>query len=188
MLWVVLVMTGLATAIPAALVVRLVVLGIIGLPGFHGIQRGALVGLTAIVVGGLDTALLFWNRPRPWSMRSQVPRLWGHESGPWLAATRYGLRLGLGPATILNSWMWWGATFAAASLPGGWLRPHAMAACMMFVVARSTLTVLMSSGVHTGTQMATRMRVVSSYEQKVRVTVAALASVAGFIVVIRGLR
>ena len=44
---------------------------------------------------------------RPLATHRQVPREWGRLLGGRAAAVLYGLRLGIGPLTILNSWAWW---------------------------------------------------------------------------------
>jgi hypothetical protein len=184
MLWLVLVISGLATALPAAFIVHVLVhaAGHL-LPGFDGVADRPyllMVGGIAVTVGLLDAGLAWRKGPRPWSVRSQVPRLWGHESGPWLAAARYGLRLGLGPATILNSWMWWGATVIAGSLP----QSETWFAAVVFVVVRATLTVGVSSGVRDGSQMAARMKLVASFESGARLVGMALAVAIGCVAMV----
>jgi hypothetical protein len=71
--------------------------------GPRGRVGAALAATIALASVALDTA----RRPRPPAVHTQVPQWWGHRFGPWWAAARYGLRLGLGPATILNTWLWW---------------------------------------------------------------------------------
>jgi hypothetical protein len=180
MLWLVLVVTGLVAALPSAFLLHLLVQFMRRLIGpFDGaVNRHALLltGGIALSVALLDAALIIWNRPRPWSVRSQVPRLWGHESGPWWAAARYGLRLGLGPATILNSWMWWGAMAVTAMQSLG----DVVLVTVVFVVIRSIVTFSVSSGVRNGSDMAKRMSAIAGYDSTVRVAVAVIAGAIGF--------
>lgn len=49
------------------------------------------------------------------SIRRQVPIAWGRILDPRLTAVLYGVRLGIGPATMLSTWLWWAATLVSAS-------------------------------------------------------------------------
>ena len=66
---------------------------------------------TVLVVGALlaDIPYTVAGRPAPWSVRSQVPMEWSRLFDPRTAAALYGARLGVGPLTILRSWLWWAA-------------------------------------------------------------------------------
>jgi hypothetical protein len=44
---------------------------------------------------------------RPPAVGRQVPTLWGQVLAPEVAGMLYGARLGVGPATILATWLWW---------------------------------------------------------------------------------
>ena len=55
----------------------------------------------------------------PFSVLRQVPQLWGRIFSPRVVAVLYGARLGVGPLTILRTWLWWGG-FVAASSAGPW--------------------------------------------------------------------
>ena len=57
--------------------------------------------------------------PAPLSVRRQVPREWSRLFAPRTVAALYGARLGVGPLTILVTWLWWAAVAGAASL-GPW--------------------------------------------------------------------
>ena len=57
--------------------------------------------------------------PAPLSVRRQVPREWSRLFSPRTVAALYGARLGVGPLTILVTWLWWAAVAGAASL-GPW--------------------------------------------------------------------
>jgi hypothetical protein len=99
---------GAAVALLAALVARAA--------GGHAPGRAAV----AVVLGAalvLELAWSFGGRPAPWSVRRQVPQVWSRLFGPATVAVLYGLRLGIGPATILATWWWWAAT--VVSVPAG---------------------------------------------------------------------
>lgn len=68
-------------------------------------------------VAGVGVALLAdtLGRPRPVAVRSQVPRQWTHLFDIRTAAALYGSRLGVGPLTILETWLWWVTALAGAS-------------------------------------------------------------------------
>lgn len=78
--------------------------------------------VTALALG-LDALAAVRGRPRPWSVRRQVPQEWSRVFGPVTVAGLYGARLGVGPFTILNTWLWW-----ASALLGGLGGPWAGAA------------------------------------------------------------
>jgi len=102
-----------------------------------GVGTGAVVGLVAGVAAELlgvagtsvavpvvlvgtsllaDLTVARVGRPRPLSVQRQVPQTWGRLLPAPVAAFLYGARLGIGPATILTSWLWWGAALAGATL------------------------------------------------------------------------
>ena len=121
----------------------------------------------------LDGALAAWGRPKPWATRTQVPQWWGHKFGPWWGSARYGLRLGLGPATILNSWLWWGALLVTIGSPG-----FLLFGISVFVVVRTLTTLAVSWGVRSGEEMAQRARHLDASAVRVRcgVVVAVLSA------------
>ena len=65
----------------------------------------------ALVAVALDAAGV-----RPLDIRRQVPQLWGRLFAPETVAVLYGARLGVGPLTILTSWLWWAAIAIAVTL------------------------------------------------------------------------
>lgn len=88
-----------------------------------GVAWTALLGpalnvwaLVALVVGFL---VLDGLPVAPLSVLRQVPQLWGRIFSPRVVAVLYGARLGVGPLTILRTWLWW-AAFLAASSAGPW--------------------------------------------------------------------
>ncbi len=91
---------------------------------------------------------------RPLAVFRQVPRFFGHSAGPWWAAARYGVRMGVGPATILASWSWWaGFVMTVAGGPVG-----AVVGATAFAVGRTITMALAVSGVEDGVAMAKRAR------------------------------
>lgn len=73
--------------------------------------------LASIVVALVaDTTNQAFGRPKPLTLGKQVPREWGELLEPRVVAALYGARLGLGPSTILSTWMWWSGSLVAALL------------------------------------------------------------------------
>ncbi len=94
-----------------------------------GLVLGAVAGLLRIPAPGpvsvtlvigvavaADLAVLVRGGPDPVSVRRQVPQAWGRLLSPPVAASLYGARLGIGPLTVLNSWLWWAAALLGAAL------------------------------------------------------------------------
>ena len=78
----------------------------------------ALAALVAVAAGADIVHRRGWGPPPP-SVRRQVPREWSRLFSPRTVAALYGARLGVGPLTILVTWLWWAAIVGAASL-GPW--------------------------------------------------------------------
>ncbi len=76
------------------------------------------------------------GRPRPVSVRRQVPQAWSRLFAPATVALLYGGRLGVGPLTVLNTWLWW-AMLAIGALAG--VVP-AVAAAATFGLVRGVVT------------------------------------------------
>ena len=72
-----------------------------------------LVAVVAALVA--DAVHARWGRLSPFCIRRQVPRVWGRLFDIRTAATVFGARLGVGPLTHLNSWLWWVGALLAAS-------------------------------------------------------------------------
>jgi hypothetical protein len=90
-----------------------------------GVAWSALLGpalngwaLVALVLGCL--ALDAVRAVAPFSVLRQVPQLWGRIFSPRVVAVLYGARLGVGPLTILRTWLWWAAFLAGASAGAWW--------------------------------------------------------------------
>ena len=86
---------------------------------------GALSGLPALLLPDvppllpLATALaLDLLRVPVLSVRSQVPQAWTRLFSVSTAALLYGARLGVGPLTILNTWLWWPAVLLGGPAAG----------------------------------------------------------------------
>jgi hypothetical protein len=143
----VLLVTGVVAALPLQTGVWLAV------GRFEWIRWIATAGVVA------EALWITTGRPRPWSINTQVPQSWGHDHGPWKAALRYGFRLGVGPATILNSWSWWvGTAFSARSFT------HGLAFTAMFVTTRSVLTIQVPGDPVDGLVLSQRMAAFRSTE------------------------
>ncbi len=156
--------TGLVTALPVQL------LAWIGLHRFSSVRWIAVAALVA------ECCWVFAGRPRPWSINRQVPQSWGHDHGPWKAALRYGFRLGVGPATILNSWCWWcGAILASQSLR------LSVYFVISFVTVRSALTVQLPGDPTDGLMLSRRMTAIRAADPVSKYSVLAITAVATMI-------
>ena len=147
----------------------------VGLLLLTGLLTGATVGFAAgavwALVGGpeletwaavivaatalaLDVVARLTGRPRPLAVQRQVPQEWGRILGARVSAVLYGARLGVGPLTILTSWLWWAAMIVAAS-HGPWA---GAAAGATFHLARTVTMLLAVAGA--GQSMSARMAAV----------------------------
>lgn len=84
----------------------------------------------ALLAAALDAL-----RVPPPSVRTQVPAYWGRIFGPRAVAVLYGARLGIGPLTILPTWLWW-AALALGAAEGPW--PSALVGATYAVVRTLT--------------------------------------------------
>lgn len=75
--------------------------------------------LAVVVVTGSAVILDASCVPAP-SVRRQVPQLWGRIFSAPTVAVLYGARLGVGPLTILRTWIWWAALVVGASAGPWW--------------------------------------------------------------------
>lgn len=127
----------------------------------------------AIVVVVVIAALEALGRPRPVAVRRQVPQLWGRIFGARTVAVLYGARLGIGPATILPTWLWWGA-FALGTACGPWV---GAAVGATFALSRTLVTHGSVAGVRSGPAMSRRIHAVRRAERPIAVGVAVLVAV-----------
>lgn len=160
----------------------------VGLLLASGMASGGLVGFflgagwlatgwpaaSAVVAASLVAVALVADLvARPLDVRRQVPQLWGRMFGARTVAVLYGARLGVGPLTILTTWLWWAST-AVAVTHGPWV---GALAGMAFHVARTVTMLGVVTGAVTGQDMGRRMAAVRASERPVTITVAALAAV-----------
>jgi hypothetical protein len=149
--------SGAAAAIVSSLTLYLVVWPLRRAADDGSVQVGQVPSwvFAAVIVAFLLMEVIWvrLGRVRPWAVRSQVPQGWGHRHGPWKAALRYGPRLGLGPATRLNTWAWW-AGAAVAALSDLWTL---VLFCFVFVSVRTVLTVWLPGNPRDGSELAHRM-------------------------------
>src|SRR4051812_20419621 len=105
----------------------------------------------------------------PLSVARQVPQLWGRIFSPRVVAVLYGARLGVGPLTILRTWLWWGCFLAGASAGWRW------AALVGAVFGASRGVAMLSVGVRAGSLQPRERTVSMAVAVAVVVVVAALA-------------
>lgn len=118
-------------------------IGLVAVAGTTSAQRGPMVTIGIVAVGlALDTCRLLTGRPLPLTLGRQVPRQWGRLLPLPVTALLYGGRLGVGPLTILSTWMWWAALIAAA-LVDVWM---AVAVSVWFAVWRVVINGLVGRG------------------------------------------
>lgn len=143
-----------------------------GLLALSGALSGALVGFALGLVPVPDApywlaivaAVLDALRVPTLAVRNQVPQYWGRIFPPRTVAVLYGARLGVGPLTLLPTWLWWAAIVIGASR-GPWI---GAATGATFAVAR-TVTMWVAG---------TRARALDGADHKIRVAIAALSLVA----------
>lgn len=68
----------------------------------------------AMVAVVADVSSVRFGQPKPLSVGKQVPVEWGRLFDARVVAVLYGARLGVGPLTMLSTWLWWAATIGAA--------------------------------------------------------------------------
>jgi hypothetical protein len=168
----VLAVLGIAGALAAAVVGA--VSGLVG-AALGGPPPGAVVVTVVVAAAGADVARARWGRPTPWAVGRQVPVAWSRLFEPEVAAGLYGLRLGVGPLTILSSWLWWAAFVVGASAG-----PVAGAvAGIAFALARTAVTVAVAAtGADGGAAMARRVARLARIDGRVATVAAAWAVVA----------
>jgi hypothetical protein len=137
-----------------------------------GAVAGALVGFAIGIIPmpdvtplvAIPAALLDALRVPTLSIRKQVPQYWGRIFSARVVAVLYGTRLGVGPLTILPTWLWWAATAIAVSR-GPW---QGALVGVLFAVAR-TVTMWV---------VGTKARRLDRADGAIRIAIAALSLVA----------
>lgn len=145
---------------------------VIALLALSGAVTGALVGFALGLIPMPDVpawiaivaAVLDALRVPTLAVRKQVPQYWGRIFQPRTVAVLYGARLGVGPLTLLPTWLWWAAIAIGASR-GPWV---GAATGATFAVVRS-LTMWL---------VGTRARSLDRADRSVRIAIAAVALVA----------
>jgi hypothetical protein len=128
----------------------------------------ATVGVAAAIT--LAAVALDAAHVRPLDVRRQVPQLWGRLFSPETVAVLYGARLGVGPLTIVTSWLWWAAIAIAVTL--GPLAAATVGAS--FHVARVATMLAATAGAQSS--MPDRIASVQRREHRVARAVIALAA------------
>ena len=105
----------------------------LSLPPASPVVAGALAAAAVVA----DLVARRTGRLRPPAIRKQVPLAWGRLLGVRTAALLYGARLGVGPLTILPTWLWWAATAVTVTLGPWW----AAAAGALFHLTRTVTMV-----------------------------------------------
>ena len=85
-----------------------------------GVVFGVPAGLLGVPVVVGVVVLLDLAGIRPPAVGRQVPRSWTRAFSLPTAALLYGARLGVGPLTVLNTWLWWGAAVLGAAAGVWW--------------------------------------------------------------------
>ncbi len=78
-----------------------------------------LIGAVLAAVVVADLVYRRTGRLAPIRVDGQVPREWGTLFSPPVVGLLYGARLGVGPLTLLPTWLWWAATGLAAVTDAG---------------------------------------------------------------------
>ncbi len=100
---------------------------------------GVPLGLALVAVIA-DAVHVRTGRLTPLSIRRQVPVEWGRLFDARVVAGLYGARLGVGPLTMLSTWLWWAATLGAALVGVA----ESVIVAVTFGLARSLVTVFAS--------------------------------------------
>ena len=106
------------------------------------IAAAAVVAVAALADVAVSRGWLW----RPLALRRQVPREWSDLFAPGTVAVLYGARLGVGPLTLLPTWLWWAAALLGALLGPG---PSTLAGAT-FGLVRGVVLVGVGAWVTTG--------------------------------------
>ena len=116
-----------------------------------------VAGTILLSASALDVAAARNPRWRPLAVRSQVPREWTALLPLPTAAALYGARLGVGPFTLLPTWLWWAAAVIAASAGVG----VSVAVGLAFGLVRAA-TIVVASAIVQGAMPARMARLRSA--------------------------
>ena len=103
-----------------------------------------------LVAGIVAVVLLLDLVVKTLHVNRQVPVAWGSMFSPRTVAALYGARMGVGPLTILPTWLWWGAA-AVGGLCGPWLSGLVGA---IFMVSRTATMLWFARSVQDGIRMS----------------------------------
>jgi hypothetical protein len=134
-----------------------------------GVVLGVLARWAGLVVVVAAAVLLDLVGIRPLAVGRQVPRTWTRAFSLSMAAFLYGARLGVGPLTVLNTWLWWGMAAVGAAAGVWW----STAVGALFGLTRILVMVTATRGAEV--DMPRRMARVRSGERLVRLSATALA-------------
>jgi hypothetical protein len=141
-------------------------------PGLGSVRAAAALTLIAGAVV-LDLLAARWPRLGAPCVRRQVPRLWSTVFSPAVTAALYGTRLGVGPLTILPTWLWWAAVVIGASVD-----PFA-GACVGATFGGVRLATIAAVSIATEGAMTDRMARLTRWGRPVAMAVAAAAVLLG---------
>ena len=133
--------------------------------------RGPRIGPAIALALGVVAVLADFAGIRPLAVHRQVPQQWGHGRPVGLVAARYGLRLGLAPATILTTWLWWAGPTVSVSRGVA----SAVVTALTFVFMRTFTNVVVGLGVRDGMGMSRRIRTVAACDGFIRTLGAGVA-------------
>ena len=137
-----------------------------------------VVGLVVVACVLADLPALRRRRARALSTGRQVPQAWGRIFSPTVAAFLYGARLGVGPLTILNTWLWWGAALLGAAAGPWW-------SCAVGALFGASRIATVLAGSHWLERApATRMRALRRSSANAAVALAILALLCSFTIAI----
>lgn len=129
-----------------------------------GLPAASPVVLAVVVVLAVaaDVLAARTGQPRPTAVSSQVPREWQSLFAPETVAVLFGARLGIGPLTLLPTWLWWAVVGLGLTLGPG----ASALAGVAFALTRSVVMLVLSEVGRRA--MARRMATVRRAEPLVR--------------------
>jgi hypothetical protein len=150
--------------------------GVLWLLAPLAVATPAFIAAVALAAVAADLLYLRTGRPRPWAVGKQVPIEWSAVFSPATVALLYGGRLGVGPLTILPTWLWWAALLAGAA-SGPWT-----SALTGATFAGVRAVTMLGVAEHARHSMAQRMAVLRGWEPATRgLTLAAAVVLAGVV-------